>query len=949
MYCRACDEMMLPVGSAKFCDKCGHKVGNPVPEKYRFDPSGEAFGGWMRVLFGAEIVSIFAGLFIWFSLLGRVGLELFTDAMVVALLSYSVVAMVAAMAFIILLYNGKREAYAAFLFLIFLSVVWLVWSLFIDSSSIVGILLRAAWIIAWLIYFNQSERVLEHFGTNFPTKQQEEAIARLLKRQTTDKPPQEISETLEDQVKHTEEKQVKSAKQQKVKRISIAIASILAVIAVVLATIEIAQNVEEARRLHYTPRQLLYTDIMDFNFRIVVDGERRVAENPFDSDYLFALNRFDPRSSYFDPDAMVVFVYTEEEALELPDNVIAAWPSTQTLRGINALNWNLQNGDWELIGEGSAADLSLDFPITIVDVVENWKEVVRLRNLGFWQEESLMQGNSPEFIAKMEQLIWERRSESVPQTVISASDIYLMSDFGFEFRMVTEYGVMSDPVAVLMRTQALHSEFFDSSYSDLVLVDSEEEALSYPDNIITVWPTQETNTRINALNWIIHRQEINYLNSLGVDEEEILFIDSRIALSHYVPDTPLFYPLTIADLLESREDFSELWHVFQVALDWRAIEGIFYPRTTSRHEGNAPEFLEKLERLKEKPLPDSATEEVLISEEDMRFFLDFGFEFSASAQGEAAFDPAVMPMYTQPRYLDLFNPYYTDFVFVGTKEELSTLSKGTIAAWPTHETHEQIMALNWVLFGNRFYTGSIATPTAGEDLNPKDFSFELPVTIADMVYNSEAFVEMWDALEEQTKSMVRTPLSDGRLRANSPEFFAEMEDLFRRASYENLPEALIPARDIYLVSDLALNFRMIVGGEMITEPGSIIMRTQAFYPDTFNSYYTDLVFVRTEEEALQLPDNVIAVWPSRETRRRMNTLNETFYSPVWPCMWVGGSRYQERINLEDFSLERPVDIADLIENTENFMKMWDNLANYTRLEIRDPNSQTSRWANIGEL
>ena len=74
----------------------------------------------------------------------------------------------------------------------------------------------------------------------------------------------------------------------------------------------------------------------------------------------------------------IIFVATQDEVKFANDNTIYLWPSTLSGRALNKLNYILyrEEPDWEIV--------SLSFPITIDDLVENWSEVLALwHSLGF--------------------------------------------------------------------------------------------------------------------------------------------------------------------------------------------------------------------------------------------------------------------------------------------------------------------------------------------------------------------------------------------------------------------------------------------------------------------------------------------------------------------------------------------------------------------------------------
>lgn len=323
-----------------------------------------------------------------------------------------------------------------------------------------------------------------------------------------------------------------------------------------------------------------YANVLNFNFQTMRDGEplnletRRRASNVI-ADLMWSY------SQYFDPQfTEFILVYTKEEALTHSDNVITASPSTQTLRDINALNWAVRD-------EIDSIDSSLEFPITLTDVVENWEEVYGLDFLrilySILDDGNRKYGNSPEFIAEMEQLLWEASLGGVPSTKISVDDVLFAEDFDFEFRMIADGRVITDPVEILLRTQALYPEFFNPFYADFVFVMTEEEALSHPDSVITVWPSRETQEMMNALNWVIQHEGCSDGRGIGryqdVDVSEFQFE----------------FPITTTDMVKNREELNELWR----SLPRPVHESIRNMISSPRVEGNSPEFLAKLESLKE--------------------------------------------------------------------------------------------------------------------------------------------------------------------------------------------------------------------------------------------------------------------------------------------------------------------------------------------------------------
>ena len=338
--------------------------------------------------------------------------------------------------------------------------------------------------------------------------------------------------------------------------------------------------------------KLLYATGLEFNIRIVVDEE--VHGSPTFSDPI-AINRiaFNPTYSNFDPSYTgIIFVYSEEEALQLPDNVITAWPTPRTLGVINGLNWAVESGEVRFNVRNSAGDIdlsefSLEFPITITDVVENWEGVHELRMA---LSPGVNNAMSPEawrgaeaFLDELTQLAKER-SEELPEANISQDDILFADRFNFSFRMVVDDEIISSPVEILLYTQVLYPEF-NPFYTDFVLTETEEEALLLPDNVIAAWPSQETHEQLNTLNWILQGNTV------------VMWFESVIPASKEsvnLEDFSLQFPLTTSDMIDYPEEFSEMWD----ALEFNTVLSVRNPASNSRREANSLEFLAELERLR---------------------------------------------------------------------------------------------------------------------------------------------------------------------------------------------------------------------------------------------------------------------------------------------------------------------------------------------------------------
>ena len=123
-----------------------------------------------------------------------------------------------------------------------------------------------------------------------------------------------------------------------------------------------------------------------FNFFVVVNGEARIGPHVTDSRLVA------PWRSEFDPFYdLLVFVHSEGEAHGFPDNVVVAWPAEgcpELHLRLDILNWEVKRDSISLTFAGNRPpirpvlgveclerEFGLSYPITAVDLVDNWEQV----------------------------------------------------------------------------------------------------------------------------------------------------------------------------------------------------------------------------------------------------------------------------------------------------------------------------------------------------------------------------------------------------------------------------------------------------------------------------------------------------------------------------------------------------------------------------------------------
>lgn len=118
-----------------------------------------------------------------------------------------------------------------------------------------------------------------------------------------------------------------------------------------------------------------YANGLFFDFRIVI------GDNVWDAAQTVQL-RILPTSPLFDPFYTdFVLVQNQEQASELPDYVIAAWPRAGGGEAaIEAIHWVLENPSRWSSGNlrfqnATLEEVGLSYPITVADLVDSWEKV----------------------------------------------------------------------------------------------------------------------------------------------------------------------------------------------------------------------------------------------------------------------------------------------------------------------------------------------------------------------------------------------------------------------------------------------------------------------------------------------------------------------------------------------------------------------------------------------
>jgi hypothetical protein len=126
----------------------------------------------------------------------------------------------------------------------------------------------------------------------------------------------------------------------------------------------------------------------------------------------------------------------------------------------------------------------------------------------------------------------------------------------------------------------------------------------------------------------------------------------------------------------------------------------------------------------------------------------------------------------------------------------------------------------------------------------------------------------------------------------------------------------------------AFDFQMVIDGEIRTSvTGFAFEKTRPTFPE-FDPFYTELVFVHSQEEAQGFPDSTIVAWPREERAPKIIhgihwAASRDENSLLQPGGF-GGIRIRDPFSLEDFGLTYPLTVADLVDNWEKLNDLWRN-------------------------
>ena len=151
----------------------------------------------------------------------------------------------------------------------------------------------------------------------------------------------------------------------------------------------------------------------------------------------------------------------------------------------------------------------------------------------------------------------------------------------------------------------------------------------------------------------------------------------------------------------------------------------------------------------------------------------------------------------------------------------------------------------------------------------------------------------------------------------------------------NIKEPIIPIEKLNYARSLNFEVRMVMdNGSWISD----ILLFERLIPcsQSFDPFYTELVFIHSEAEAIGFSDNVILAWPRMGENYFSKGLIAGMHWQINPdneahLRYSGQMR--DIITLEDFGLFYPLTVSDLVYNWRNVYALWRQLDYYDHSNI----------------
>ena len=169
--------------------------------------------------------------------------------------------------------------------------------------------------------------------------------------------------------------------------------------------------------------------------------------------------------------------------------------------------------------------------------------------------------------------------------------------------------------------------------------------------------------------------------------------------------------------------------------------------------------------------------------------------------------------------------------------------------------------------------------------------------------------------------------------------------IYNHSNRGRRPEAMIDLDKLrFAYHTRAFDFQMVIDGEI-----KIVLLTawERAHPSSpwFDPFYTELVFVHSQEEAQGFPDSTIVAWPRDEwSQSVIRGIHWAASRSESDLISPGGLIIREPFSLADFGLTYTLSVADLVDNWEKINDLWWNGLDQSERSF----IPYSTWSSVGD-
>jgi len=147
-----------------------------------------------------------------------------------------------------------------------------------------------------------------------------------------------------------------------------------------------------------------------------------------------------------------------------------------------------------------------------------------------------------------------------------------------------------------------------------------------------------------------------------------------------------------------------------------------------------------------------------------------------------------------------------------------------------------------------------------------------------------------------------------------------------REIVDEVPEPLISMDKFWFASGMSFRFRMAYN-DWGWPRLSFIMEYINPRSPYFDPFYTDLIFVHSEEDAKGFPENIITAWPCElRSQHYVDRINrELRRTPYEISRYMSMMPKRDVVYVEDYGLTYPISITDFVDNWINIIALWRSL------------------------